>query len=54
LQRPGAAQRGICESWQQKRHEVPTIQGDEAIVQKIWEDIEGLGNMFIWQVLLSF
>jgi hypothetical protein len=30
------------------------ISGDRKIVQEIWEDIEKLGNMFIWQCLLSF
>ena len=54
LQRPGADRRGVCVPWAEKRREIPAIPGDEAIVQRIWEDIEGLANMFIWQVLVSF
>ena len=30
------------------------ITGDPALVRKIWGEIEGLGNTFIWQMLLSF
>ena len=54
LQRPGADRCGVCVPWAEKRPQIPAIPGDEAIVQRIWEDIEGLANMFIWQVLVSF
>ncbi len=30
------------------------LEGDEALVERIWRDIDGLGNTFIWQLLLSF
>ena len=28
--------------------------GDEALVKRSWEEIDALGYMYIWQVLLSF
>jgi hypothetical protein len=45
---------GICIPWEQKAAELPGIPGDKELVRRIWEDIEGLGNMFIWQCLVSF
>jgi len=30
------------------------LPGDEALVEKVWDDIDSLANMFIWQILLSF
>jgi uroporphyrinogen-III decarboxylase len=45
---------GICIPWEEKRKDISSFSGDEEIVQRIWEEIEGLGNMFIWQCLLSF
>jgi uroporphyrinogen-III decarboxylase len=45
---------GICIPWEKKEKEIPQILGDRAIVQRIWEEQEFFGNMFIWQMLLSF
>lgn len=45
---------GICIPWEEKRKEIPEISGDEEISKTVWEDIESLGNIFIWQCLLSF
>jgi len=45
---------GICLPWEEKVKEIPEISGDEAILKETWETIESLGNMFIWQCLLSF
>ncbi|HOX40478.1 MAG TPA: uroporphyrinogen decarboxylase family protein [Candidatus Brocadiia bacterium] len=45
---------GVCTPWQEKKSGMPPISGDEAIVKRIWEENDGLGNMYIWQVLLSF
>ncbi len=47
-------QPGACITWEEKLKELPTILGDKELVQRIWEDIDELGNMFIWQCLLSF
>lgn len=45
---------GVCIPWEEKRQELAEIVGDEELVQKIWEDIDGLGYVYIWQCLLSF
>ena len=45
---------GICIPWDEKLKELPNIPGDSDLVRRIWEDIDSLGNMFIWQCLLSF
>jgi hypothetical protein len=45
---------GLCIPWEEKRKEIPSINGDEPLVKQIWEDLDAFGNMFIWQCLLSF
>jgi hypothetical protein len=54
LQHESKIEPGICIPWSEKLKEIPNISGDEELVKQIWEDIEGFGNMFIWQCLLSF
>jgi hypothetical protein len=48
------AKPGACFPWEEKLKEIPEITGDKEIVKRIWENIDALGNMYIWQVLLSF
>ncbi len=45
---------GVCIPWERKKSELPPISGDEALVKRIWEELDGFGNMYIWQCLLSF
>jgi uroporphyrinogen-III decarboxylase len=45
---------GLCIPYEEKRLEIPSVNGDEQLVKQIWEDVDSLGNMFIWQCLLSF
>ena len=45
---------GVCYPWEDKVKKLPEITGDPAMIRRVWEDIDGLGNMFIWQCLLSF
>jgi hypothetical protein len=45
---------GACVPWSEQRQRLPDISGDQAICQRVWEDIDALGNMYIWQCLLSF
>jgi hypothetical protein len=45
---------GTCVPWQEIRRQMPQIAGDEEMVKRIWEEIDALGYMYIWQVLLSF
>lgn len=51
---PGNPAPGVCVPWPVKRAELGPISGDEAIVRRIWEQVDALGDMYIWQVLLSF
>jgi uroporphyrinogen-III decarboxylase len=45
---------GTCYAWEQKVQQLPEITGDKTLLRRVWEDIDSLGNMFIWQMLLSF
>jgi hypothetical protein len=45
---------GVCIPWDEKRKEFPEILGDESLAERIWEEIDALGNTFIWQCLVSF
>jgi len=52
--RLGRVAPGVCVPWAQKRDELPGISGDEALVRRVWEDVDALGYLYIWQCLLSF
>jgi len=45
---------GVCIPWEQKLKELPEISGDKELVRRVWEDIDELGYVYIWQCLLSF
>jgi uroporphyrinogen-III decarboxylase len=45
---------GVCVPWEEKAKELPPLTGDPNLVRQVWDNVEGLGNMFIWQCLLSF
>jgi hypothetical protein len=45
---------GICRPWEEKAKELPPITGDQDLVRRVWENVEALGNTYIWQMLLSF
>ncbi|GAB4128740.1 MAG: hypothetical protein Kow0040_03830 [Thermogutta sp.] len=45
---------GTCFPWEEKVKDLPPIQGDAELVRRVWQDIDALGYMYIWQVLLSF
>ncbi|MFV1967309.1 MAG: uroporphyrinogen decarboxylase family protein [Pirellulaceae bacterium] len=51
---PERSQPGECYPWSKKRAEIDRIEGDEELVRRIWQEMEGLSNAFIWQMLLSF
>ena len=50
----GAPPPGTCVTWKEKRANIPEISGDEDLVRRIWQDTDGLANMYIWQLLCSF
>lgn len=54
--REGQARRmpGVCQPWAEQRAAMGSIPGDEALCRRIWEEVDALGYVFIWQVLLSF
>ncbi|MBN2133171.1 MAG: hypothetical protein JW741_26960, partial [Sedimentisphaerales bacterium] len=45
---------GVCLPWEDRVKNLPEITGDKALVEKVWQDIDALGNTYIWQLLLSF
>jgi len=45
---------GACIPWPDKAAELPEITGDAQLVRDVWESVDALGNMYIWQCLLSF
>jgi hypothetical protein len=45
---------GECVPWEQKRQELPPLSGETALVERVWKDVDALGYMYIWQILLSF
>ena len=47
-------QPSLCRPWEEKAKELPPITGDQDLVRRVWENVEALGNTYIWQMLLSF
>ncbi len=47
-------QPGEVVAWNEKRRQLASLPGDEDIVRDVWQHIDGLANMYIWQILLSF
>lgn len=45
---------GVCVPWELKKKEYSGIAGDEALVRRIWEDVESLAYTFAWHCLVSF
>lgn len=45
---------GVCYPWEDKVKELPEITGDKDLIKRVWEDIDAFGNVYIWQLLLSF
>jgi len=44
----------VCIPWEEKVKELPRITGNEDILRTIWENVDALGYLYIYQVLLSF
>lgn len=44
---------GVCVPWEEKLKELPPLTGKEELVKKCWEDVDGLGYMYIWHLLVS-
>lgn len=50
----GRKRPGVVVPWETKRQQMPALPGDENVVRQVWEQIDGLANVYIWQLLLSF
>lgn len=48
------ARAGVCIPWEEHRAGLPPVPGDEALAKRIWQEVDGLGYIFIWHCLLSF
>jgi hypothetical protein len=53
-QQPLQRKPNVCVPWEEKLKELPPITGDRELVKRIWENIDALGYMYIWQILESF
>ena len=45
---------GVCFPWAEKAKELPPLTGDLNLLRRVWEQVDALGNVYIWQLLLSF
>lgn len=45
---------GVCIPWDQKLKELPPIQGDAELAERVWREVDSLAHMYIWHCLLSF
>jgi len=45
---------GVCVPWAEKLKELPPITGDADLCRQVWENVDVLGYVYIWQCLLSF
>jgi len=45
---------GVCIPWQEKRKELARIPDNEEAVKSVWENVDGLGYMYVWYCLLAF
>lgn len=45
---------GVCIPWEEKRKELGEIRGDEELVKRVWQDVDGLAYVYIYHCLLSF
>ncbi len=45
---------GVCFPWSDKAKNYPPVTGNAELVRRVWEEIDSLGALYIWQMLLSF
>ena len=43
-----ARKAGVCVPWDEKKADLPELQGDERIAQRAWETVDRLGYAFLW------
>jgi hypothetical protein len=54
LQRPDSRPAGTVIPWPEIKRELPEMTGDEALVQKNWQEIDGWTYSFLWHCVVSF
>lgn len=54
LRRPHPRPAGTVVPWPQQRQEMLEMTGDEALVQKTWEEIDAWTYTFLWHCVVSF
>ncbi|MFW6171724.1 MAG: uroporphyrinogen decarboxylase family protein [Planctomycetota bacterium] len=50
----GSRPAGTCLPWSKARSSIPSISGDESICRTVWDQIDAMGNLFIWTMFLIF
>lgn len=45
---------GTCMPWDKHQAQLKDMPGDAQLARRVWEEVDGLGNLFIWHCLLSF
>ena len=51
---PNAIPPGAFQTWDEKRKQLPELSGDVQLLRDVWEGVDALANVYIWQLLLSF
>ncbi|HEY3320486.1 MAG TPA: hypothetical protein VGP72_08470 [Planctomycetota bacterium] len=52
--KPQKRKPGVCVPWQEKVKELPPIQTNPELVQKVWEDVDAAAYVYVWHCVLSF
>lgn len=45
---------GTCVPWPEMRGQLPPIRGNEELCQNVWQNVDALGNMYVWWIALAF
>ncbi len=52
--RAGRTPAGQCIPWDHSQQDWPPVTGDPALAREVWNQLDGLANMYVWHVLVSF
>jgi len=51
---PKARPAGSVVPWDKKRQDLGQVTGNAALLKDVWDNIDSLANLYIWQILVSF
>jgi hypothetical protein len=54
LKRPHPRPPGTVIPWPEQKRDLPEMQGDEALVQRTWEEVDAWTYTFLWHCVVSF